>query len=88
MKPVVIDRMINMIEAKTHHEPLENVTHNHIRFQVIPRGSTGNFSAQQHEATDQNEATPVNSRSEARRQGFPCTTSICDGGISAPVRLA
>ena len=43
MKLVVIDRMINMIEAKTHHEPLENVTHDHIRFQVIPRGSTGNF---------------------------------------------
>lgn len=28
------------------------------------------------------------SRSEARRQGCPCTTSIWEGGMSAPVRLA
>lgn len=28
------------------------------------------------------------SRSEARRQGCPCTTSIWEGGMSAPIRLA
>lgn len=28
------------------------------------------------------------SRSEARRQGCPCTTSIWEGGMSAPARLA
>lgn len=43
MARTVIDRIINMIEAKTHHEPLENVTHDHIRFQVIPRSSTENL---------------------------------------------
>ena len=31
---------------------------------------------------------PSYARSEARRQGSPCTTSTCEGGMPSPVRLA
>ena len=40
MAQTVILRMLGMIEARNHHEPLPPVAHDNIPFRLIPRGST------------------------------------------------
>ena len=40
MARTVIDRMVTLIESNLRHERPDDITHDHIQFQVMPRTST------------------------------------------------